>query len=203
MESLLHLDLPTIIKTIGVFGLTLVIFTESGLIIGIFFPGDSLLFTAGLLASQGVFPIDILIFFTFIAALGGNVCGYAIGKRFGLRLFQRPDSRFFKKEYVARTEEFFRQHGGKTVILSRFLPVVRTLTPPLAGIGAMPYRSFIIQSSVGAALWGVALPLLGYGAGTLVPDVDRYLLPIIVTIIVISFIPTIIHWKLSQQKSES
>lgn len=174
----------------------LIIFAETGLLIGFFLPGDSLLFTAGLLAGQGKLDIALLLPGVFIAAFVGDQLGYTIGQKIGPRLFSKTDSRFFKQEYVTHTKNFFTKHGSKTIIIARFVPVVRTFAPVLAGVGEMERRTFIIYNLVGAFLWAVGITLLGYILGDIVGDsIDKYLLPIIALIILISLIPPFIEWR--------
>jgi membrane-associated protein len=170
-----------------------IVFAESGLFFGFFLPGDSLLFTAGFLASQGVFNLPALAFGCFVAAVLGDNVGYATGARFGRKLFQRDDSRFFKKKYLVSAEDFFKKHGRMALILARFTPIVRTFAPIVAGIGAMRYRSFLVYNVAGGVLWTFGLTLLGFYLGKLIPDVDKYLLPITLAIIVLSFVPSLIH----------
>jgi len=161
-----------------------------------FLPGDSLLFTAGFLASQGYLDISLLLLVCFVAAVTGDATGYAIGRRYGRRLFEREDSRLFKKEYLLRAEQFFAQHGGKAVILARFIPIVRTFVPVVTGMGSMEYRRFAMFNVVGALLWAVGVTLAGYFLGSTIPNIDRYLLPIIVLILAVSILPPAIHiWR--------
>jgi membrane-associated protein len=186
-------DLVGIIKTAGYAGLFGIIFAESGLLIGFFLPGDSLLFTAGFLASQGLLHIWVLIPLLFAAAVIGDNVGYAFGRRVGPKVFNRPNSLFFQKTYIARAQHFFEQHGGKTIILARFVPIVRTFTPVLAGVGNMHYRTFVGYNIIGGFLWTAGLSLLGYYLGKSIPNVDHYLLPIVAIIIIISLLPSGIH----------
>lgn len=161
-----------------------------------FLPGDSLLFTAGFLASQGYLDISLLLLVCFIAAVVGGATGYAIGRNYGRRLFEREDSKLFRKEYLLRAEQFFVKHGGKAVILARFIPIVRTFVPVVSGMGAMEYRRFAIFNVVGALLWAVGVTLAGYFLGTTIPNIDRYLLPIIFLILLASVLPPAIHvWR--------
>ncbi len=194
-------DLVALIKTAGYFGLFGIIFAESGLLIGFFFPGDSLLFTAGFLASQGFLDIWLLMGLTFIAAVLGDSAGYMFGEKIGPAIFSKEDSWFFNKNNVYKAEKFFKKHGSKTIVLARFLPVVRTFVPILAGVGTMPYRTFIIYNLIGGALWSLGLSLLGYFLGSLIPGVDKYLLPIIVLIIILSILPSLWHvWRERSRK---
>ncbi len=176
-------------------GLLLIIFAESGLLIGFFLPGDSLLFTAGLLASQGKFGLHypVLAVGCFVAAVLGDQVGYLFGRRAGPALFRRPDSRIFKQEYVHRTKAFFEHHGPKTIVLARFVPIVRTFAPILAGVGDMPYRVFVRYNVVGGLLWGAGVTSAGYILGETVPSIDRYLLPIIGLIVLASILPPLIE----------
>jgi membrane-associated protein len=180
--------------TIGIFA---IVFAESGLLIGFFLPGDSLLFTAGLLSSRDGsslhFPV-LLVGCALFAVLGDQV-GYMFGKRVGPGLFSRPDSRFFKQEYVQRTKQFFDDHGPKTIFLARFVPIVRTFAPVLAGVGEMRYRTFFRYNVVGGVVWGAGIVSAGYILGNRVPNIDKYLLPIIFVIIVLSIIPPFIEWR--------
>jgi len=174
----------------------LIIFAETGLLIGFFLPGDSLLFTAGLLAGQGKLNIWLLLPGVFIAAFVGDQVGYTFGEKLGPRLFNKPDSRFFKQEYVTHTRNFFNKHGSKTIIIARFVPIVRTFAPVLAGVGEMDRKTFVIYNVIGAFLWAVGLTMLGYILGDVIGEsVDKYLLPIIAVIILISLIPPLVEWR--------
>ncbi len=188
-----ELDLVALIKTVGYLGLFAIVFAESGLLVGFFLPGDSLLFTAGFLASQGILEIWLLLPLLFTAAVTGDSVGYAFGKRVGRRLFDKEDSRFFRKKHLVQAEEFFAKHGGKTIVIARFVPFVRTFAPIVAGMGAMHYRRFIAYNVIGGFLWAAGVTMAGYLLGNLIPDVDRYLLPIIAVIIVVSIAPTAWH----------
>jgi len=191
-----HFDLENLIRTVGYVGLFAIIFAETGLLIGFFLPGDSLLFTAGFLASQGYLEIWLLVPICFVAAVVGDAVGYAFGNRVGRGLFRRPESRFFRPEHLIRAERFFERHGGKAVILARFLPVVRTFVPIVAGVGAMRYPRFAAFNLIGGVLWAIGLPCAGYFLGSAIPSVDRYLVPIVLLIIAVSIAPTVIHvWR--------
>lgn len=195
ISTLLH---PAdIIKSAGQIGgyilISAIIFAESGLLIGFFLPGDSLLFTVGFLASQGFLDIQVVSVLCFVAAITGDSVGYAFGHRVGRQLFQRPDSRLFKQEYLLRAENFYEKHGAKTIVLARFVPVVRTFAPIVAGIGKMTYRTFLTYNVIGGALWALGLTWLGYWIGDLVPNVDRFILPVIAIIILLSILPGIIE----------
>lgn len=186
-------DIPALIATVGHLGIFAIIFAESGLFFGFFLPGDSLLFTAGLLASQGYLNLPLLVAGCFAAAVTGDSVGYAFGAHVGPRLFRRDDSLLFHRRHIERTQHFYEAHGPKTILLARFIPVVRTFAPILAGVGQMRYRTFLTYNLVGGAIWAVGIPVLGYTLGQIIPDVDRYLLPIILLIILTSFLPPILE----------
>ncbi|MDO8571413.1 MAG: VTT domain-containing protein [bacterium] len=193
MENILHFDLILFLKTAGYLGMFLVVFSESGLLIGFFLPGDSLLFTAGFLASQGFFELIPLILITLVAAITGDSVGYTFGKTVGPKIFTREDSLFFHKDHLERARIFYEHHGGKAIIFARFLPLVRTFAPILAGVGNMKYSTFLFYNIAGGILWTLLLTLFGYYLGKTIPDVDTYLLPIVGSIIAISLIPSIVH----------
>lgn len=184
-------DLVSLIKTAGYLGIAGIVFAESGLFIGFFLPGDSLLFTAGFLASQDYLNILLLIPISFVSAVIGDSFGYAFGKKFGPRVFNREKSLIWNPEHVRRAQEFYEKHGPKTIILARFLPVIRTFAPIMAGVGRMRYRTFLTYNIVGGFLWGIGLPLLGFYLGNSIPDIDKYLIPIIALIIILSASPII------------
>ena len=188
------MNLEQFIIAAGYLGLFGIIFAESGLLFGVVFPGDSLLFTAGFLASQGIFQILPLAFLCFVAAVAGDSVGYTFGRRVGKRFFNRERSFFFNPDNVARAQEFYARYGGKTIVLARFIPGVRTLAPILAGVGDMRYRTFLTYNLMGGFVWAVGLTALGYYLGSAIPGVDKYLLPIVGFIIIVSFLPTV--WKL-------
>jgi membrane-associated protein len=188
-----------IIATLGYFGITAIVFAESGLLFGFFLPGDSLLFTAGFLASQGTFNIWLLTALCFAAAVAGDSVGYAFGHKVGRRLFHRKESWLFHKENLLKAERFYEVHGKRTIILARFLPVIRTFAPIVAGIGKMHYRTFLAYNVIGGLLWAVGLTVSGYYLGRLIPDVDRYLIPAVFVIIVISVAPTLYHLFLKKK----
>jgi len=193
LQNLLHGDLKALIQSIGYIGVFTIVFVESGLLIGFFLPGDSLLFTAGFLASQGFFNILILTIGCFIAAVLGDSTGYLIGHKYGRKLFTKQKSMLFKPEHLTKAEKFYEVHGGKAIILARFMPVIRTFAPVVAGIGQMKYSTFLAYNLIGALLWAIGITLAGYFLGSIIPDVDKYLLPIILTIIILSIAPGIYH----------
>lgn len=170
------------------------IFAESGLFFGFFFPGDSLLFTAGFLASKGFLNEWILLPVVFVAAVLGDNVGYWFGKKVGPKIFSREHSLLFNKKHVTTAQAFYEKHGVKTIILARFVPAVRTFAPIVAGVGKMHYPTFLTYNLVGGLLWGVGVTAAGLFLGNLIPDIDKFLLPIIVGIILISASPGLIHF---------
>lgn len=192
-NAVIRLDSMTMLQTGSYVGLAFIVFAESGLLIGIFLPGDSLLFAAGLIASGGFFSLNPLIATVVVAAIVGDSVGYWFGAQAGNRLFSREDSRFFKREYVERTERFYQKYGGRAVILARFLPIVRTLAPMLAGVSSMKYRTFLAYNVIGGLLWGAGMVLLGFSVGSVIPDSENYILPLTLVIVVLSFLPIIIN----------
>ena len=183
-----------LIELFGVIGLLTIVFIESGLLVGFFLPGDSLLFTAGLLSSQDKFMPDIwiLVLTIPIAAIAGDQVGYAIGRKFGPPLFNRPDSRFFRREYVDRSAEFFEKHGPQTVIIARFVPIMRTFVPVMAGTSRMHYRTFVTYNIIGGVAWGAGVTLLGYFLGQ-IDFVKKNIEPILLLIVLISVVPVLIE----------
>jgi len=187
--------LTELIKTIGYIGIFAMVFAESGLFFGFFFPGDSLLFTAGFLASQSFLDIRILVPLTIIGAIAGDSTGFWMGEKFGDWLMKRPDSFLFKKERIEKANEFYEKHGGKTLIIARFIPAVRTFVPIVAGMAKMEYKKFITFNVVGGLIWAAGMTLAGYYLGTIIPGVDKYLLPILLGIIFVSVLPGFIHMR--------
>jgi membrane-associated protein len=192
MSALFSLiDPHTIITAVGVFGVIAVVFAETGLFFGFFFPGDSLLFTAGFLASQHQISFAWLLIGAFVAAVIGDSVGYAFGKKVGPALFVKENSFFFDKKHITRAQHFYERYGKKTIILARFIPVVRTFAPIVAGVGNMTYRTFISFNIIGGFLWTWAMLWLGYGFGSIIPDPDRYVIPAVLLIIIISILPAL------------
>lgn len=186
-------NLISLIKTAGYLGLFGIVFAESGLFIGFLFPGDSLLFTAGFLASRGFFNIWILMGLVFIGAILGDSVGYAFGYKIGPMIFKRENSLFFHKDNLEHARFFYEKYGGKTIILARFMPGVRTFAPILAGVGKMNYSTFLSFNLIGGFLWGAGLPWLGYYLGNSIPDIDKYLVFVVLAIIILSVAPTLWH----------
>lgn len=187
------LDPLIIIKTLGLLGVVFIVFAESGLFFGFFLPGDSLLFTAGFLASQDLISIFWLLILCFLAAVIGDSVGYSFGRKTGPMIFKKEDSIFFHKKHIEHAQRFYEKHGVKTIILARFIPIVRTFAPIVAGIAGMEYKTFIKYNIVGGFIWTWGMLGLGYILGNIIPDAEKYLTPIVLIIIVISFIPPIIE----------
>ncbi|MEK7537600.1 MAG: VTT domain-containing protein [Patescibacteria group bacterium] len=205
ISALLH---PTAsIQSAGTIGgyilLTAIIFAECGLLVGFFLPGDSLLFAAGVLAAQGLFNVWVVMVLLLAAAIVGVSVGYAVGARWGRRLFLRDDSRFFKKENLQKAEAFYDRHGGKTIILARFIPIIRTFVPVVAGIGRMSYAKLVLYNVIGGVVWVVGLVGAGYWLGEKVANIDKYLLPIIAIIIFLSILPGFIAMLRTPERRRS
>lgn len=184
----------------GYSGLFLIVFAETGLLIGFFLPGDSLLFTAGLFASQGIFNVYYLNLFLIPAAIIGDTVGYYIGKKSGEALYNREESRFFKKKYLIQTKNFYEKYGNITIVIARFMPFARTFAPVVAGIGMMKYKNFIFYNIVGGALWVLSMTFLGYFLGSFFPAVGKNLELVIILIVFISILPGIIKYFQIKQK---
>lgn len=198
-------NLIEILKSFGPYAMYIIwaiVYAESGLFFGFFLPGDSLLFTAGVLASQDFFPIAILSTGCFISAVLGDSTGYWFGHRFGRRIFEEEKLPLVKKHHIETAEKFYEKHGKKTIILARFVPAVRTFAPIVAGIGNMKYSIFLSYNIIGGAVWSIGMTLAGYFLGNLIPadEVDKYLLPVVGVIIMLSVLPTI--WHIIAEKRE-
>lgn len=195
----MHFDLVKLIETVGYVGLFLIIFAESGLFFGFFFPGDSLLLTAGLLASRGLLNIYILIPLLFVAAVLGDNVGYWFGAKTGPKIFNRPNSFLFKRENLLKAKAFYERHGGKTITLARWIPFIRTFAPIVAGAAQMEYRRFIFFNLIGGLAWAVGMTLLGYLLGLAfgsIEGVDKYFTLLILAFFIIPGLPTVIHlWR--------
>ena len=199
METLINLfhqlsDLPALIKWGGYLGVTAIIFTETGLLLGFFLPGDSLLVTAGLLGSQGYLNVYYLGALCTVAAIVGDSLGYAIGRASGPRIFTREDSLFFNKKHLYRAHQFYEKHGGKTIVLARFMPIIRTFAPVVAGAAEMRYRDFIFYNVVGGVVWIWSMLFVGYFLGRYVPGIDKHIEKVIIVVIFLSILPGIIGW---------
>ena len=180
----------------GYVGLTAIIFSETGLLVGFFLPGDSLLVTAGLLASQSQFGLNMWLLGVLltVAAIAGNSLGYAIGRYTGPRLFTRDDSLLFKKKHLYRAQAFYERHGGKTLIIARFMPIVRTFVPVVAGLGAMKFRSYTAYNVLGGVLWIWSMLFIGYFLGRMVPGIENHITKVILVVIFVSLLPGLISW---------
>lgn len=200
IDFFIHLDkyLPIIIKSFGIWAYVivfLVIFCETGLVVTPFLPGDSLLFALGSLAALGALNIELLLILLCIAAVGGNTVNYAIGHFLGPKVFQYEDNRFFKKEYLVKTHQFYEKHGGMTIIITRFMPIIRTFAPFVAGIGAMTYPKFALYNLVGGIAWVCSFLLAGYFFGN-IPSVKNNFSVVIIAIVILSVLPGIIeYWR--------
>ena len=201
MDSLIDLlhrlrDLRGLVQWAGYIGLTGIIFAETGLLVGFFLPGDSLLVTAGLLASQPNFGLNVYLLglILSIAAIVGDSVGYAIGRATGPRIFTRENSLLFNRKHLQRAHAFYERHGGKTIILARFMPIVRTFAPVVAGVAEMEYRSFVAFNVIGGLLWVWSMLFIGYFLGRWVPGIDKHIESVILVVIFLSILPGIIGW---------
>lgn len=188
------LDPNQLVETFGLIGILVVVFAECGLLVGFFLPGDSLLFTAGLLVKQGTLgqPIWLVCLLITVAAVAGNQVGYLIGRQAGPAIFNRPDSRLFKQEYVDKAYAFFDHYGARAIVLARFVPIVRTFITVIAGVGRMDYRTYTTYTLVGGVLWGTGVTLLGYALGS-VDLVAEHIEAILIGIVALSFIPVAVE----------
>lgn len=189
-------DVQAIIQWGGVLGVALVVFVETGLFVGFFLPGDSLLVTAGILAAAGHLDLSLLLGLTALAAIVGDQVGYGIGRRAGEALYRRPDSRWFRRSHLERAHAFYEKYGAKTIVLARFVPIVRTFAPAVAGAALMRYRRFVTYNVVGGLLWVFSMVLTGYTLGRVVPDIQKYLHGVIALVVFLSILPGIIEaWR--------
>jgi membrane-associated protein len=204
LNQLKHIIDPSTLVNLGYVAIGAIIFAESGLLVGFLFPGDSLLILAGVAAAAGKLQILPLIILVFLAAFLGDQVGYWTGKKFGKAIFSRKNSRFFHPGYVTQSEDFFAKHGHKTIILARFVPIVRTFTPILAGVGSMHYKTFITYNFIGALLWGVGVTSLGYIVGKSIPAdiLEKYIYAFVGVIIVLSIIPAYKHIVAARQSKK-
>jgi membrane-associated protein len=204
IHSILHRlgDVEGIIRWGGYFALAGIVFSETGLMVGFFLPGDSLLVTAGLFAAKGVLNIAILIPMLICCAVAGNATGYLIGRTIGPRLFKKEDSFLFKKEHLIKTQQFYEKHGGKTIILAQFIPVLRTFAPVVAGVAQMQYRKFFSFNVVGAVSWIASMLLIGYALLKMFPGVEKHIHLVILIVIFLSMLPGIIEFARAKMKHE-
>lgn len=196
-------DLKGLIEAVGLIGVYGIVFAESGLLVGFFLPGDSLLFTAGLLASPGfgLFNVWTLVLGAWAAAVIGDNVGYEFGKRMGRQLFKREKSFLFNPDNLVKAQMFYEKHGGKAITIARFMPIVRTFAPIVAGIAHMDHKRFTFFNFIGGTVWVWGMTFAGYFLGSVIPDVDKYILPIVFLIILISVLPPAIHMYKDNKKS--
>lgn len=187
------LDPTHLIEVGGLLLIAFIVFAETGLLFGFFLPGDTLLLSAGVFASQGRFSIYIAIPVVIVAAILGNTVGYIIGQHTGKRIFKQEDGMFFRKEYIERAEKFYEKHGWKTILLARFIPIVRTFAPVVAGIASMNKGAFLLYNIIGAICWGATITVLGYVLGTRIPNIEHYVLPVVLGATILTFGPMIYH----------
>jgi membrane-associated protein len=193
--SIFNVDIVGLIKVVGYVGMFAIVFAESGVFFGFFLPGGSMIFAAGLLASQGLFNVYWLIIILGAAAILGDNVGYWFGNKVGSKIFTKEDSLFFNKKYLQKTKEYYDKYGPMTVVIGRFVPIVRTFAPILAGVGKMKYKKFLFFNVIGAFLWAVGLALLGFFLGSVVPGIDKYITPIVILIVILSVLPIIFNLK--------
>ena len=187
-------NLPELVQWAGLFGLAAIIFSETGLLIGVFLPGDSLLVTAGLLAARGYLNVYALAPVLTVAAICGNSVGYFIGRATGPRIFNRENSLFFNKKHAIRAHEFYEKYGRKTIVLAQFMPIIRTFGPVVAGVGGMKFRTFITFNIMGAVLWIWSMVAIGYFLGSYIPGIDQHIEIVVAIVVFISLLPGLISW---------
>ncbi len=193
-------SIPDLIGWGGYLILFFIIFAETGLFIGFFLPGDSLLLTAGLFAAGGKLNIIILTISLTIAAIIGDSTGYWFGKKVGKKLFQKENSRFLKKKHLLKAKGFYDRHGGKTIILARFVPIIRTFAPIVAGATEMHYKKFLNYNIIGGVLWATGLTLIGYFIGSSIPNMEKHIGPLVIAVVILSFLPAIIGYIMEKRK---
>ncbi|MBV8518706.1 MAG: VTT domain-containing protein [Acidobacteria bacterium] len=199
MESIRHLlhylsDVRGLVQTGGYIALAIIVFIETGLMVGFFLPGDSLLVTAGLFAAKGDLNIVLLNLLLMVCAIAGDATGYFIGRRLGPALFRREDSLLFKKKHLIAAHDFYERHGGKTIIIARFVPVIRTFAPVVAGIGNMGYRRFAAFNVIGGTAWVFSMTMIGYLLVTIFPATEKHIETVIIVVIALSLLPGVIEW---------
>lgn len=185
-------DVNHLIQTGGLLVITLIIFAESGMMVGFFFPGDTLLFSAGIFAATGKLSLTAVFICVSIAAIVGDNTGYFIGKKLGPRLFKK-DGVIFRKEYIDRAEKFYEKYGSKTMLVAHFIPIVRSFVPVTAGAGKMNYKLFFIFDAIGDIAWAISTTLVGYFIGSKIPGVEKYIDPIIIGVVLVVLLPSIYH----------
>lgn len=187
------MDVSHIIEVGGLLLIAAIIFGESGMFIGFFFPGDTLLLTAGVFAAQGKLPLALTIIVIALAAIAGDNTGYHIGRRWGRRLFRKPDGLVFRQAYVQRAELFYERFGSRTMLIAHFVPIVRTFAPPVAGVAKMDYKKFVLFDAIGDVGWAISVTLVGYWFGTKIPDIDHYILLAVGAAMALTLGPTVYH----------
>ncbi|PIZ61879.1 hypothetical protein COY17_03415 [Candidatus Saccharibacteria bacterium CG_4_10_14_0_2_um_filter_52_9] len=187
-------DVTSIIQTGGLLLIAAIVFAESGMFVGFFFPGDTLLLTAGVFAAQGHLNLELAIIVIALSAIAGDNVGYHIGKHYGRRLFSKPDSLVFRQEYIQRAEKFYERWGSRTMLVAHFVPVVRTFAPPVAGVAKMNYKQYVLFDATGDTAWATIVTLIGYWFGTKIPNVDHYVLLAVAAVMTITLGPTLYHF---------
>ena len=189
-------DVRGLVQWGGYVGLTAIVFVETGLLLGFFLPGDSLLVTAGLFASQPQFGLNVYLLGAIlsVAAIAGDSLGYAIGRATGPRIFTREDSLLFNKRHLYRAQDFYERNGGKTIVIARFVPIIRTFAPVVAGVGQMKYRNFVFYNVIGGLLWIWSMLFTGYFLGRYIPGIDEHIELVILIVVFLSILPGIVHW---------
>lgn len=206
METLRHwfhflTDVRGLVQAGGYIALAIIVFTETGLMLGFFLPGDSLLVTAGLFAAKGDLNIIYLNLLLMACAVLGDATGYFIGKKLGPALFRKEDSLLFKKKHLIATHEFYERHGGKTIIIARFVPIIRTFAPVVAGIAGMGYRRFAMFNIIGGVGWVFSMTMIGYLLVTIFPATEKHIEKVIIIVIFISLLPGVIEWMRARRKA--
>jgi membrane-associated protein len=196
-------NVPELIRMGGLIGLVAVVFAETGLMVGFFLPGDSLLVTAGLFAAKGDLNIVWLNLALMAAAIAGDATGYWIGRRAGHALYSRPNSFFFRKQHLVKTHEFYEKHGGKTIVIARFVPIIRTFAPVVAGAAEMTYRQFALYNVAGGIGWVASMTLIGYFLGRAVPDIDKHIHVVVAVVIFLSLLPGVVSILREKTKARS
>jgi membrane-associated protein len=194
-------DVRGLIEWGGTLLVCIIVFVETGMFVGFFLPGDSLLVTAGVLAGAGQLRIAWLLSLVTLCAIAGDQLGYFIGRQAGASLYQREDSRFFRRRHLERAHEFYERYGGKTIILARFIPIIRTFCPPVAGAAKMSYARYLAYDILGGLSWVWSMVLLGYSLGKTVQNIEKRIHWVIAVVIVLSFMPALYHsWKIRREK---
>lgn len=186
-------DVTQIVQTGGLLLIALIIFAESGMMVGFFFPGDTLLLSAGILAAAGQLSVVWAIIIIAIAAIAGDNTGYHIGRKLGPRLFKKEDGIIFRHNYIMKAEWFYEKYGTKTMLLAHFVPIVRSFAPVTAGAGKMDYKQFVIFDAIGDIVWAISVTLFGYFVGSRIPGIQNYIEPLLLGIVLFTLVPTVYH----------